>query len=335
MDKKYESCLGRQLSYDDIMLEPRYSECRTRSNIDLRTKLGDYTFNSPIVPANMKTVINEQLARELSERGYFYIMHRFGIDSFRFVKSMARDTGLLISISVGVNGVDRDLIDRLAGADLQPDFITIDIAHGYSKHMVEMIKYIKTHLQNTFVIAGNVCTADAVRYLYDQGADAVKVGVGPGHACTTREQTGFFRPQFSAVFECCHPDWVPEGIPVIADGGIKYNGDFAKAMVAGATMVMAGHHLAGFDESPGNLITGFDRADPNCQFPLKYKEYYGSASEHNKTHKKHIEGRRLYIPAQGSIWDKYEQIEDNLRSSCSYAGVEHPSNLTMATWKTV
>jgi GMP reductase len=287
---------------------------------------GDYKFRSPVVPANMKTVINAELAQELALRGYFYVMHRFGVDSFEFVKS-CYDKALISSISVGVNGVDRELIERLAMQNLQPNYITIDIAHGYSEHMVEMIQWIKDRLQNTFVIAGNVCDASAVSYLYKKGADAVKVGVGPGHACTTRQQTGFFRPQFSAVLECCDTRWVPVGVPIIADGGIEYNGDIAKALVAGAHMVMCGQLLAGHDESPGERIQQADG--------LWVKEYYGSASEHNKAHKRHIEGRRTYLPVRGSLWNKYQQIEDNLRSSCSYAGAENPRGLTAASWKVI
>ena len=327
MNDDYEPYIGRQLGYQDIMLEPRYSECRTRSDIDLTTKFGDYEFKSPIVPANMKTVINTELAHELALRGYFYIMHRFGVDSFEFVKN-CYDKALISSISVGVNDVDRELIDKLSIQNLQPNYITIDIAHGYSLHMVEMIEYIKDRFQNTFVIAGNVCDASAVKYLYDKGADAVKVGVGPGHACTTRQQTGFFRPQFSAVLECCDNSggWVPPGVPIVADGGIEYNGDIAKAMVAGAHMVMCGHLLAAHDESPGDVINGPDGY---------VKEYYGSASEHNSGMKKHIEGKRMYIQTRGSIWNSYDMIEESLRSSCSYAGVERPAQLKGNPWRII
>jgi len=323
MNDDYEPYIGRQLGYQDIMLEPRYSTCKTRNDIDLTTKFGDLEFKSPIVPANMKTVINEGLAVELARRGYFYVMHRFGVDSFDFVKN-CYDNGLMSSISVGVNTVDRDLITKLSTQNLQPQYITIDIAHGYSEHMVEMIQYIKDRLQDTFVIAGNVCSVDAVKYLYNKGADAVKVGVGPGHACTTRQQTGFFRPQFSAVLECANENWAPAGIPIIADGGIEHNGDIAKALVAGATMVMCGYHLAGHDENPGNR---FQTAEG------WFREYYGSASEENTGSKKHVEGQRLYVPCNGSIWDTYEQIEDSLRSSCSYAGAETPSELIHTSWK--
>lgn len=317
---------NRQLNYRDVMLEPRFSSCNTRSDIDLSTKLGDYTFKSPIIPANMKTIINEDLAYELAKRGYFYVMHRFGINTFDFVRK-AYDRELLSSISVGVNGTDHELISRLSTQNLQPAFITIDIAHGHSQHMSDMIGYIKDRLQDTFLIAGNVCTAEGVNYLYTCGADAVKVGVGPGHACTTKLMTGYFRPQFSAVHECANSPWqVPKDMPIIADGGIEHNGDIAKAMVAGASMVMCGHLLAGHDESPGDKI----RQDGGL-----FKEYYGSASEHNSGMKRHVEGRRLYIQCRGPIWDTYDVIEESLRSSCSYAGVDRPAELKGKPWREI
>jgi GMP reductase len=321
----YEGVIGRQLNYKDVMLEPRFSTCNSRSEIDLSTKLGDHTFKSPIMPANMKTVIDEKLAIELAKRGYFYVMHRFGVDNFEFVKSMY-DKGWISSISVGVNGVDRELIKKLSTQNLEPSYITIDIAHGNSQHMIDMIQYIKDRLQDTFLIAGNVCNVDAVRHLAQNGADCIKVGVGPGHACTTKLMTGFFRPQFSAVMECCDTRWNANGVPIIADGGIEHNGDIAKAMVAGAHMVMCGHLLAAHDESPGEKM--------HMQHG-HVKEYYGSSSEHNSGMKKHVEGRRLYIQCRGSIFNTYDVIEESLRSSCSYAGVERSSLLKGTYWREI
>lgn len=316
----------RELNYSDVMLEPGFSRCNSRSDIDLSTTLGDLKFRSPIVPANMKTIIDEHLALDLAHRGYFYVMHRFGIDNFKFVKK-CYDLGLYSSISVGVNGIDHELITKLSTQNLQPKYITIDIAHGYSEHMVKMIQYIKDRLQDTFLIAGNVCTSHAVDFLHSKGADAVKVGVGPGHACTTRLMTGFFRPQFSAVWDSSRN----RSCPIIADGGIEHNGDIAKAMVAGAHMVMCGHLLAAHDESPGDKIHTHDAGGINTMV----KEYYGSSSEHNSGMKKHIEGRRLYIQCRGSIWNTYDVIEESLRSSCSYAGAERPADLRGNAWRMI
>ena len=308
---------AREYHYDDILLLPNYSSCYTRDSIDLTTDFGSTnSYKSPIIPANMKTVINASLAIELASKGYFYIMHRFnGFDPFAFVQDM-HERNLYASISIGVNDESKELIQELALAKLSPKYITIDIAHGDSRHMAEMLSLVKKKLPLSFVIAGNVCTTTGTRFLIDNGADAIKIGIGPGHVCTTKLMTGFSRPQFTAVLECCK---AAGGVPVIADGGISHNGDVAKAMVAGATMVMCGHMLAGFDESPGEKIIHQDGRIT--------KQYFGSASEHNKERKKNIEGRKIEIPYRGSIWDKYREMEESLRSSCSYAGIYHPIDL--------
>lgn len=313
--------MKREYHYKDILLIPKFSNCESRSDVDLSTKLGKFTFKSPIIPANMKTIINENLAARLANWGYFYIMHRFGDE-----ETWQKDTKDFIarihegvrpsSISVGIKERDHRLLEELTKEP--PDFITVDIAHGHSVNMKPMVETIKSILPNTFLIAGNVCTADAALWLEDLGVDAVKVGIGPGYVCTTKLMTGFSRPQFSAVEACSKVIRVP----VIADGGIEYNGDIAKALVAGATMVMCGFMLAGFDESPGEKTI-----DDEGRIT---KVYYGSASKNNKAISKHIEGRRINVPYRGSIWDKYREIEESLQSSCSYAGVSKSSDLRNA-----
>lgn len=309
----------REYHYSDILLLPNYSKCKSRSEISLKTTLGPNTFEAPYYPANMKTIINEELAFELAVKNYFYTLHRF-MDYTNIIDFVSRCkiNSYISSISVGVKNKDKVFIDTLANKKLFPHYITIDIAHGDSEHMFEMIRYIKNTLPNTFVIAGNVCTFDGVVSLRKWGADAVKVGVGPGHACTTKLMTGFSRPQFSCVLDVARR----VDFPIIADGGIEHPGDIAKALVAGATMVMCGHLLAGFEESPGEVIIDRDGR--------RTKAYFGSASEDNKNAKRNVEGRRLDIPLKGSIWNKLIEINESLQSSCSYAGVDKVSDLSGA-----
>lgn len=313
---------NREYHYRDILLLPNYSECTSRSEIDLTVKLGKHKFAAPYYPANMKTIIDCELARKLSKAGYFYTLHRFMDydDIINFSDDMKRN-GLISSISVGVKEKDRELINYFDSlfSKFHPDYITIDIAHGDSKHMIDMIGYIKKRLPNTFIIAGNVCTAQGALRLENAGADAVKVGVGPGHACTTKLMTGFSRPQFSSILNVAEGSIDKLNIPIIADGGIEYSGDIAKALVAGATMVMCGYLLAGFEESPGEIIIH--------SYGRRTKAYYGSASEDNKNAKRNVEGRRLDIPIKGSIWDKLSEINESLQSSCSYAGVNSVRDL--------
>jgi IMP dehydrogenase/GMP reductase len=173
-----------RFDYDDINLVPRYSTVDSRSQCDTSIKFGNHTFKNCVIPANMESVINEELAIKLSENGYFYVMHRFGVDNIEFTKMM-KSKGLIASISIGVNQDSYDYVDEvlnnsIADKDIIPDYITIDIAHGHCRKMKKMIKHLKDNLPDVFLIAGNVSTIDATRDLDNWGADAIKVGIGPG-----------------------------------------------------------------------------------------------------------------------------------------------------------
>ena len=219
--------------YEDIQLVPNKCIVKSRSEIDTRVKFGPMTFNIPVVPANMQTVIDEDLAIWLAQNGYFYIMHRFEENErVPFVKKM-HQLGLFASISVGVKPQEYQLIDQLAQENLIPEYITIDIAHGHSDTVIDMIKYIKAKLPGTFVIAGNVGTPEGVRELENAGADATKVGIGPGKACITKVKTGFGTGgwQLAALRLCAKA----ARKPIVADGGIRTNGDIAKSVRFGAS----------------------------------------------------------------------------------------------------
>jgi len=168
-----------RFDYDQINLVPNKCIVDSRSQCDTSIKFGNHTFKLPVVPANMECVVSEELAKTLASRGYFYIMHRFDIDVIKFIKKMDVE-GLISSISVGVNEDSYQLLDEIKSKSLKVDYITIDIAHGHSIKMEKMIKYIKSILPESFVIAGNISTPEAVIDLQDWGADAIKVGIGPG-----------------------------------------------------------------------------------------------------------------------------------------------------------
>ena len=295
--------------YEDIQLVPNKCIVKSRSEIDTRIKFGPMTFNIPVVPANMQTVIDEKLAVWLAQNGYFYIMHRFDEDErLPFVKRM-HDQGLFASISVGVKPREHELIDELAAQNLVPEYITIDIAHGHSDTVIEMIKHIKQAMPGVFVIAGNVGTPEGVRELENAGADATKVGIGPGKACITKLKTGFGTGgwQLAAVRLCAKA----ASKPIIADGGIRNNGDIAKSVRFGASMVMIGSMFAGHEETPGEVIE---------QDGQKYKVYYGSASQYQKGQYKNVEGKKLLVPYRGHISDTLREMREDLQSSISYAG---------------
>lgn len=295
--------------YEDIQLIPNKCIVTSRSQCDTSVTLGKHTFRMPVVPANMQTIIDEKIAEFLAENNYFYIMHRFDeAGRIPFVKRM-KERGLISSISVGVKPEEYDFVDEMAKQELVPDYITIDIAHGHSNSVIEMIQHIKKQLPETFVIAGNVGTPEAVRELENAGADATKVGIGPGKVCITKIKTGFGTGgwQLAAVRWCAKA----ARKPIIADGGIRTHGDIAKSVRFGATMVMIGSLFAGHEESPG---------ETKVENGVVYKEYFGSASEFQKGEKKNVEGKKIWIPYKGSLRDTLVEMQQDLQSSISYAG---------------
>ena len=294
--------------YDNILLLPRKCRVESRSECDASVELGERSFRIPVVPANMKTVVDETICTWMARNGYFYVMHRFDLDSVQFVQRM-KAQGLYASISIGVKKPDYDTVDQLAEQGLAPDYITIDIAHGHADTVQAMIACLKTKLPASFVIAGNVATPEAVIDLENWGADATKVGVGPGKVCITKMKTGFGTGgwQLSALKWCARVATKP----IIADGGIREHGDIAKSIRFGATMVMIGSLLAGLEESPGKTV----EVDGKL-----FKEYYGSASDFNKGEYKHVEGKRILEPVKGTLEDTLREMEEDIQSAISYAG---------------
>jgi GMP reductase len=294
--------------YDNVLLLPRKCRVESRSECDAGIELGGRKFRIPVVPANMKTVINVPICVWLAKNGYFYVMHRFDLDNVQFVKDM-RAEGVFASISLGVKQADYDTVDQLKAQNLAPDYITIDIAHGHADSVKNMIGYLKEKLPNSFVIAGNVGTPEGIIDLENWGADATKVGIGPGKVCITRLKTGFGTGgwQLSALKWCARVATKP----IIADGGIREHGDIAKSIRFGATMVMIGSMLAGLEESPGATVEVDGK---------KYKEYYGSASDFNKGEYKHVEGKRILEPVKGTLKATLIEMEQDVQSSISYSG---------------
>lgn len=303
--------------YSDIALVPKCGVLKTRRDARTSLTLGKRQFKLPVVPANMKCTIDWELAKTLASNGYFYIMHRFDDINTSFINWAVAENLPFISISVGVKEEDRKHITTLKSV-LTPSYITLDIAHGHSLIAIDMVKYIKDNLPNTFLIAGNVATPDGAIDLVNAGADAVKVGIGQGNVCTTKDKTGFTMPMFTCVQtirKACSVN-----VTIIADGGIKSNGDIAKAINAGADMIMCGSLFAECCDSPSEVVTDEEG--------VKYKLYFGSASEHNKLHKTHIEGTLRKIRENSITYlDKLEEIRQDLSSAISYSGGDTLSSL--------
>jgi len=263
----------------------------------------------------MECVVNDEVAVKLAKAGYFYIHNRFTTDVLEFAKMM-KGQGLPISISIGVNEEACRIIDALKANDTIPDFITIDIAHGHSEKMQWMIAnlYNTYGKKSPFIIAGNVSTAEAVRDLESWGACAIKVGIGPGSACTTFNATGFGSRNIQAsVIEACAAAKTRPDTMIIADGGIKDPGDIAKALVLGADVVMVGGMFSALTDSPGATVRGTDGQ--------LYKEFWGSASVFQSGKKNRIEGTKKLLPLKTrSVLEEMDYIKECLQSAISYGG---------------
>ncbi len=231
---------------------------------------------------------------------------------------------LRVGAAVGVSGDYLERTARLVGADV--DVLVIDTAHGHNADVIRAVTRIKKQFSQVDIIAGNVATKEATRALIDAGADAVKVGIGPGAICTTRVIAGVGIPQLTAVLDCYEISQ-KAGIPIIADGGIRYSGDIAKALGGGASTVMLGSLLAGMDESPGETVLYEGRV---------YKTYRGMGSiaamargskdryfqDAAETKKLVPEGIEGIVPYKGALQDTVHQLMGGLRSAMGYCGAK-------------
>ena len=331
--------MKKGLTFDDVALVPQYDNIgsRTCGTIDFKTWLTkNRAIDIPILAANMDTVIGEELAEVLLEHGTLPIFHRFTEEKEQI--AWAKKFGPQTFMSIGLN-VDPRLLDKYAKANVAG--VVIDIAHGHSENMLNLIRDIKeTH--DFDVIAGNVCTVDGYVDLATAGADAVKVGVGPGAACTTRITTGFGVPQFTAIQDCANKA-KKYSVPIIADGGIRGSADIAKALAAGATTVMMGKLFALTSKSAAEkrsvIVQGTKdrklRVDGNAKFTevdgpnTKQIEakYRGQASKDFQNEFKGglkkgtvAEGTDFWSPVTGTTEALIEELLGGLRSAMTYGG---------------
>ena len=250
LGKKSSERLETGLTFDDVLLVPRRSSIRSRQDVSLKTKLTKkIKINLPILAANMDTVCEQEMALALARLGGVGILHRFlTVEAQAEMVENVKHENSEYVVGAAI-GTDHDAIVRSkALVDSGVDELVLDIAHGHAEHAIDALKQLKDSFPDTDVIAGNVATQAGAEDLYEAGADAIKVGVGPGGVCTTRLVAGVGVPQLTAIFSAS-----VGALPVRADGGITSSGDIAKAIAAGADSVMIGSMFAGTKESPGEV----------------------------------------------------------------------------------
>lgn len=312
------------LSFDDVILEPQYSELETRKNIDtsIEVKFNNKSikFNIPIISSPMSTVTEAHMSNAMISLGGLGIIHRYNTIEFQakllgFVNH--RDYR---AAAIGATGDYKERLSELVKNDL--NVVCIDIAHGDHILMEKAIEFIRSEYPDLFVMAGNVATGNAYKRLALAGAHAVRTSVGSGSICTTRIQTGHGIPTFQAVLDCyaAKQDYIESGNDyptpyIIADGGIKNSGDIVKSLAAGADFVMLGSMLSGTRETPGKII---------MQDGKKIKRYNGMASKVAQKNWKgtynSIEGVASYVPYKGTTSKVINEIMSNVRSGMSYSG---------------
>lgn len=323
------------LTYDDVLIVPKYSDISSRSHISLNTNVSRrYGLLTPYVASCMDTVCESEMAIKMAELGGVGCIHRFmsieeQCEEVRKVRrhftnnSLYEEWGVMydnwhteiqdipVMAAIGVMVSDIDRATELVEAGV--NILIIDVAHGHHSNVKNMIselrKSLPTHVD---IIAGNISTASAAMDLREWGADGLRVGIGGGSLCTTRIKTGHGIPNITSILDCV----LDSNIPVMADGGIRNSGDIAKALGAGASCVMLGSLLAGTNESPGKIT--------ETRNGSLFKRYRGSASLETKSShgqaQKNIEGESTLIPFKGGVKYIIESLNDGVRSALSYSG---------------
>ncbi len=305
------------LTFDDVLIAPMHCEMDSRRSPNLTTRLTkNWQIDIPMVASNMDTVTEKEMAIKMAQLGGVGILHRFmeidaQVEQIKMMKNFYNENNIKspICASIGVKEAGMLRADHLA--DNGVDILTLDIAHGDSSMMIEILDYVKKKYPKIDIIAGNVATPWGTKMLIDHGADAVKVGIGPGSMCTTRIITGCGVPQLTAIAISVQ-EAKKYNIPVIADGGIKRSGDIVKALSAGADTVMLGSILAGTIETPGEILGGKKKyrgmASKDAQVSWRGELPQGMAAE----------GEARMIPCKGSVANIIDELCGGVRSGMTY-----------------
>ena len=315
------------LTFDDVLLLPKYSNVlpsNTNIILDLTKKI---SLKVPFLTSAMDTVTEAKMAIAIAREGGMGIIHRnLDIKKQSNEVKKVKNKNLLVGAAVGTNQDDLERTKSLISNNA--DLIVIDTAHGHSEKVLKTLSKIKKITKDVPICVGNIATGEAAKKLYNAGADIIKVGIGPGSICTTRMVAGIGVPQISAIIEVKKALY-KKNIKIISDGGIKFSGDIAKALAAGADAIMMGSIFAGTDESPGK------------KFRIKgkvYKQYRGmgsigamSAGSANRYFQKNFKNKSKFVPEgvegrveyKGKVSKIIYQLQGGLRSSMGYIGAKN------------
>lgn len=322
------------LSFDDVLIKPTYSEIESRLDVDISATIaGSIHLKTPIISSPMDTVTEDTMVLALGKLGTTGILHRFCSDERRlqmlrviqrvkYTKERLSEDIYIIP-SFGISETEMNFMDRVIeiyGDDI--DAVCLDVANGYTKIMKDAIAKIRK--KYTFkIIAGNVATAEGYQFLYDHGADAVRVGIGSGSICSTRIQTGVSTPLLHSLFEISEK--TDHRISVLADGGIKYPGDLTKAIAAGADAIISGSIFAGADETPGELVNNGSGNFKKYRGMASYeaqREYRGGLKEGTCA-----EGVSTLLLPKGPVSKILDNFSGGLRSGMTYVNARNLKEL--------
>lgn len=322
--------------YGEVLIVPKSSQIDSRSKVNLLTSMKFRSSDSdkeneiswkgiPIVASNMDSTGTFEVYNVLSKHKMLTVLSKhYTKEDFL----NAKDNGVELNkeyfmVSSGISDSDiKKLDDILSEVDVK--WICVDIANGYLDNLQSTCKYLSNKYKDKILVAGNVATPEMIKPLKDSGVDVIKVGIGPGSACSTRVKTGVGMPQLTAVMLCAE-EAKKHDVKILADGGITCPGDVSKAFVGGANFVMIGGEFAGHDETPGEIIEKDGK---------QYKEFYGMSSR--KAMVKHegkmeeyrtSEGRELHIPYRGKLDDTVLDYLGGIRSTCTYINVANLSDM--------
>ena len=334
------------IAFDDVLLEPQYSDIKSRSEVDISSCLGsakkvtvtrseegtsckvdffdqEMNFSLPIISSPMDTVTEDTMAVAMSRAGGFGIIHRYNTIDEQAALAVSAYTQaeegetIMVAAAIGVTG---DYMERAVElTKVGVNVFCLDVAHGHHSHVKEAIFNLNQEHNSIHLMAGNVATLTAFKDLENWGAHSIRVGIGGGSICSTRIRTGHGIPTFQSILDCAS---VARTAKVIADGGFKTSGDIVKALAAGADFVVLGSMLAGTEETPGDIIKKDNQL---------YKKYRGMASEEAQIdwrgHCSVSEGICATVPYRGAVTEVLKKIEGGIRSGLSYSGARNIGEL--------